>query len=126
MSNEVFIPGYAKDRPLWIIGDRQSGKTTKMIEMAHDENLYIIVPDHRRAINIQGMAREMGKNILFPISLRELPFKMRGNAYCMTHDGVLVDDADAILNKLIGMPVIAATSGGVVQVLPPSHQFSNR
>ena len=94
----------------WDIGNF-NGKTTRMIERASEENLYIVVLDRRRADTIFKMARDMGKDILFPVTVRELPFKM-GNAYRMTHPGVLVDDADGILEAFIGMPVLGAASRG--------------
>lgn len=98
----------------WDIGDRCNGKTTRLIQRAGAENLYIIVSNRTRALHIAKMARDMGIDILFPITLQELPFKMRGNAYCMTHDGVLVDDVEDILSQIIGMPAIGAAAHGKV------------
>ena len=100
----------------WDIGGRRNGKTARLIKRANEENLYIVVADSRRAQEIAKMAREMGVDILFPITFKELPFKMAGNPYRMTHDGVLVDDAEAVLEMVVGMPVIgAAACGKVVQ-----------
>ncbi len=97
----------------WDIGNA-TGKTTRLIERAYAENLYIVVPDMKRAQIIKKMAQDMGKQILYPVTVDELPFKMLGNAYCMTHDGVLVDDVDAVLERIIGMPVLGAASRGLL------------
>lgn len=102
----------------WDIGNF-NGKTTRMIERASEENLFIVVPNRRRADIIFKMARDMWRDILFPVTVRELPFKAMGNPYCMTHPGVLVDDVDAVLEKFIGMPVVGAASRGVIQSEQP-------
>ena len=94
----------------WDIGNA-NGKTTRMIERASEENLYIVVPDRRRADIIFKMARDMGKDILFPVTVAELPFRNM-SFYAMTHRGVLVDDADGVLEIIIGMPVLGAASRG--------------
>lgn len=97
----------------WDIGVA-SGKTARLIERAHAENLYIIVADSSRAQMVAKMARDMELPILYPLTISELPFKFMGNAYCMTHNGVLVDDVDSVLERIIGMPVLGAASRGVV------------
>ena len=61
---------------------------------------------------INNMAKEMGLSIRFPVTASELPFRTAGNMYCMTHGGVLVDDADDVLAALIGMPVIRVSASG--------------
>lgn len=94
----------------WDIGNF-NGKTTRMIERASEENLYIVVPDRRRADIIFKMARDMGKDILVPVTVAELPFRSM-SLYTMTHRGVLVDDVDGVLEAIIGMPVIGAASRG--------------
>ena len=40
------------------------------------------------------------------------PFKLRGSKYLMTHEGVLVDDAELVLSKSIGARVLGASSTG--------------
>lgn len=96
----------------WDIGGRCNGKTARLIKRAAAENLYIITSNAERARSIFKTAQAMGLNILYPISISEASFKMRGNAYRMTHDGVLVDDADHVLHAVIGMPVMGATATG--------------
>ena len=103
----------------WDIGPRRNGKTARLIERASAENLYIVVHDRNRAMGIARQAREMGCDILFPITLSELPIKTRGNPYAMTHPGVLADDVDAILAKIVGMPVIGAASCGELEYWLP-------
>lgn len=108
-------------KPTWDIGDRHSGKTTRLIEKAYDENLYIITPNINCAQSIHVLAERMGKHIMYPITLGELPMKLFGNPYCMTHQGVLVDDVEVILEMLIGMPVLGATACG--KVLSPDSSM---
>ena len=98
----------------WDIGGRMNGKTQRLIRRAHEENLYIVARDVKHARRIFDQAESMGMPILFPLTIGELPMKMRGNPYCMTHPGVLVDNADEILEAIIGMPVIGATSYGAI------------
>lgn len=100
--------------PIYDIGGRCNGKTMRLIRRASMEDLYIVVRNRDKAMQLAKMARDMGVDILFPIVLSELPMKVRGNAYRMTHPGMLVNDMDGILQEIIGMPVVGATSYGKV------------
>ena len=65
-----------------IIGGRGSGRTTELIRMSAENNIYIVCLDRRRALNIAAMAREMGLIIPFPITVEELPIK-RNSSWMM-------------------------------------------
>ena len=45
------------------IGDRGSGKTTKLIETAHDKGYVLVEPTYQMAVHAHMRAREIGKEI---------------------------------------------------------------
>ncbi len=55
-----------------IIGGRQSGKTTKLIEMAAETGATIVTANSRMADYIKVMACEMGKDIKDPICINKI------------------------------------------------------
>lgn len=85
----------------WIIGGRQTGRSTALIEEAAANNKYIVVTDHLRALYLWNRARELGLSIPFPITLRELPIR-RSVTFI---ESVLVDDADALLERIVGVHI---------------------
>lgn len=87
-----------------IIKPRQTGRTTEMIKMAAEHNLYIVTTDRFRALNIAKMAKDLGLNILFPITVRELPIQPNHAT-----QEVLIDDADNVLERLVGTRIKAIT-----------------
>lgn len=89
--------------------DRRTGKITELIKMAHENWLYIICLDRQRAELISDMAKEMGLDIPFPITLRELPIR---NPFIKE---VLIDDMEDILQTLVQIPIkYAATSCEII------------
>lgn len=88
-----------------IIKPRQTGRTTELIKMAAENNLYIVTTDRQRALFIVKMARDLGLNIPFPITLRELPVC----PYSSFIKEVLIDDADHILERCVGVKIKAIT-----------------
>lgn len=87
-----------------IIKPRQTGRTTEMIKMAAEHNLYIVTTDRMRAHFIAKMARDLGLNILFPITVRELPIHPNHAT-----QEILIDDADHVLEYLVGTRIKAIT-----------------
>lgn len=87
-----------------IIGDRGTGKTSKLIRISAAEGKYIVVPTERMKQSVACQAKEMGLNILFPVCLAELPFhgQFRGE--------VLVDEPQMLLERIIGAPISAMTA----------------
>nr|AHF24258.1 hypothetical protein [uncultured bacterium Contig1770] len=99
------------DGSVWIHAPRRAGKTTRLIELAERFDLYIIVRDERRKAIIRNMARSMGKDIRNPIALHEFTCgRCVGDAYLMTHKGVLVDDSLDVLEALLGAQVVGAVA----------------
>lgn len=89
-----------------IIGGRGSGKTLELIKMSAERNIYIVCADRQRALNIAAMARELGYQIPFPITLMELPIHSR------FIQEVFVDDVDVVLERIIGRRVSNITLRG--------------
>ena len=77
---------------------RCKGKTTRLINKAHNQPIYIICSNKERAYEISEMASRMNKNILFPICLDELiSYGNKGNHVKQ----YLIDDLDDIVQTLI-------------------------
>ena len=77
---------------------RRKGKTTRLINKAHNQPIYIICSNKERAYEISEMASRMNKNILFPICLDELiSYGNKGNHVKQ----YLIDDLDDIVQTLI-------------------------
>lgn len=95
-----------------IIGDRQTGKTSKLIRISAAEGRYIVVPTEGMKRSVARQAREMGLNIPYPVCSAELPFHVR------FHSSVLVDEAQMLLETIIGAPISAMT----VCARDPAHE----
>lgn len=77
---------------------RRKGKTTRLINKAHNRSIYIVCPNVQRAYDIFEMSQKMNKNILFPITLDELiNYGNKGNNV----KEYLIDDIDDIATTLI-------------------------
>lgn len=95
---------------MMIGGKRGCGKTTELIKKAHEEHLYILCVDRRRVFFIADMAKEMGLQIPFPISIDEIPLRGYMN-------GILVDDVEDVLSALIRKPIIMASTNMELKAL---------
>lgn len=95
-----------------IILPREKGKTTELIKMAHEEELYIITPTKSSALMIFEQARSMGLDILFPISWEEYKeHRLRGSGI----KEILIDDAEIIIEQVFrGLRIKAITMTGEV------------
>lgn len=87
-----------------VTGGRGSGKTAELIKLAHNELLYIVVADERRARFLFEQAHEMGYDILYPLTLRECKYNPN-NPYVLSGKGIIVDDAQDILSEILGCRV---------------------
>lgn len=95
-----------------IIGGRGAGKTTELIRMSADNNNYIVCLNRQRALHIASAARELGLTIPFPITVEELPIKNHSWI-----NEVYVDDADQLLERMIGVHISNITIEGNVENL---------
>jgi hypothetical protein len=96
-----------------IIRPARGGKTVELVKLSAETGKYIVCANMSQVDNIQRIANWLGVKIPFPIMADELPIK--GHI-----DSVLIDNADELLERLIGRPVIAATITGV-QYTPFLH-----
>nr|WP_296955224.1 hypothetical protein [uncultured Mediterraneibacter sp.] len=99
------------------IGKRGSGKSTKLIKRAAAENKYILVATHTQARCLFKQAKDMGLDILYPIT----PNELKAITYPHILDkGILIDELDIVLPLLTGAPVdeITITDHGNVSSLP--------
>lgn len=83
---------------------RGKGKTTELIRIANKEWLYIICKDRQRVDVIVKKAEELGLDIPFPITAKELPLRS-------PHiKSVLVDDIEDVLEYIIQKKIDFATT----------------
>lgn len=93
-----------------IVKKRGEGKTTELIKMSVETNTYILVLNRKRQKEVAALARKLGYDTMpYPVTLEEhfLSHKSHG----MINRRFLVDDADDILQELIGfdIPLLAIT-----------------
>ena len=97
-----------------IIGTRGSGKTTKLIEQAAKENLVIMTTTNRQAENVRKQADELGLTVLATSVeniINDNGIK-RGSvlAVLMQKNGILIDDADLVLTRILSGVTIKGIS----------------
>ena len=92
-----------------LVGKRQHAKTTHLIRRSADEWIYILTSNHTRASEIFNMAKNMNLDIPYPVTLDEyLNFGFKGSS--ITRDGILIDDADQILQMIFArLPIRCIT-----------------
>lgn len=89
-----------------IIGKRGYGKTTKLIRRSAEENIYILTTDGLRAKRIAKMAKEMGLDIPYPVTVNEYFLDDRFKGSSIRRDGLLIDDADDVFKTIFaGIPI---------------------
>lgn len=93
-----------------VIGERCSGKTTRLIERSAKDQLYILTSTKPRARAIFDNAIRMGLDIPYPITVEEYlrGDKFRGSS--IRRDGILIDDLDDVLRVIFtGIPIHEVT-----------------
>ncbi len=76
-------------------GDRGTGKTSKLIELADKHFSYIVVPDVQTVQMVAKKAREEGKKIPFPVTYHEFT---SGKFYGLgIKGGFVVDNVERLL-----------------------------
>lgn len=84
------------NRPHFIVGGRQSGKTIRLIKEAGKTNGLIVCPTRNMAENVFKTACELGCRILKPITYEELfvyPNRAKKNDHYFDEYGVTLVDA---------------------------------
>ena len=97
-----------------IIGTRGSGKTTKLIKQAAKENSVIMTATNRQAENVRKQADELGLTVLATSVeniINDNGIK-RGSvlAILMQKNGILIDDADLVLTRILSGVTIKGIS----------------
>ena len=97
-----------------IIGARGSGKTTKLIKQAAKENYVIMTSTNRQAENVRKRADELGLTVLVTSVeniINDNGIK-RGSvlAVLMQKNGILIDDADLVLIRILSGVTIKGIS----------------
>lgn len=111
--------------PQITIGERQSGKTTKLIKRSAAEGSYILVATKRQANIIFKQAIEMGIKIPFPVTIDEvLNYRnMRGTS--IYQKGILIDESVSVLEYIFkGIPIYEITItdyGNISNVFVPKE-----
>ena len=99
----------------FLIRKRGDNKTTDLIKESAKEGLYIVCCNRQRVESIVQLARKLGYDIPFPVTLEEVllsrshgrrPF---GLPYILSKGKVLVEDVDDIMQELVGMPCAIIT-----------------
>lgn len=104
------------------IGERCSGKTTKLIKRSAYEGVHILVATRNRAKDLDQNAKRMGLNIPFPVTVDEY---LKGNRFAgssIRRDGLLIDDADDVLQQIfagISIKEVTVTDRGNISWLKP-------
>ena len=84
-----------------IVGDRQSGKTTALIEMSARTQIPIFAPTRAMARSVLRRAWDMGMPIPEPVTFDERRVTGRRK--------VMIDEVQAILESQFGIEVVCAT-----------------
>lgn len=94
-----------------IIGGRQAGKTTQLIQMSAENGYYIVVPTQRDAAWVAEQARQMELDIPFPLTFDEF---VQHRYYGKGIKGFLIDNADLLWQYIAGyVKVVAAAINAV-------------
>lgn len=93
-----------------IVGGRRSGKTTKLIKKAQDENLQIITNSKMSAKSVELLAKQLGYKIKQPITFSRFKnrkmYEMPDEDY---ENGVLIDEAIPILGEILETKIKGVT-----------------
>lgn len=94
-------------RTLLVGVGRQTGKTTKLIGLADAFGATIVTPKKEMANCVTQMARRMGSEVsVVSLSMHDVGKLREGGK------PILVDDADLILEDILGVPISALTFDG--------------
>lgn len=107
---------------LAIIGGRQTGKTTCLIEMSSSTGYSILTATRGMAESIELQAQKMHVHIPPVLSLSSIPL----HGTLIPHQRVIVDDLGLLAECFTGAEIMAASIDGVAMVKanPPSTDLS--
>lgn len=92
---------------LVINSPRGGGKTTKLIKLASkNPNSYIVCHNQLEVSRITNLAKTMGKNINFPLTMDEF---IKKQYYSHGIKSFLIDNVEMLLQKLTSVKIDAIT-----------------
>lgn len=91
-----------------LTGKRGSGKTTKLIMLAHNNNGYIVVQSPEEASRVYTEAKKIGCLIHFPLTYGEI---YRGEYYGKGVRKLHIDNIDSFLSQMF--PSLDIESGSL-------------
>lgn len=107
------------------IGERCSGKTTKLIKRSAAEGSYILVATKCQAGEIAKQAREMGFDIPYPVTVDEVLNYRNMKGTCIYQKGILIDEVSSVLECIFsGIPIHEITItdyGNISNVFMPKE-----
>ena len=84
------------------IGDRWSGKTTKLIKRSAEEGSYILAASKKQASIIFKQAKDMGFDIPYPITPSDILNKLKPIDHpVIRQKGVLIDEGVALFQSIL-------------------------
>ncbi len=86
---------------------KQSGKTTELVKESARTGRYILVFSNSHAKIISSIAKNLGLNIPYPVTVDEI--RNVGKCSSIVRDGLLVDEAIMVLRALIGFEIAGVT-----------------
>ena len=93
-----------------VMGGRLSGKTSYLISESAKTGIYILVANKPRAKHIMDLAKEMGLNIPYPVTVDDYFACQKFNGSSIERDGMYVDDVDDVLTRVFSTVPIKAVS----------------
>ena len=101
-----------------IIGGRQMGKTSKLIEIARENNYTIVEPSK---LFVDALKAKLGENDIQVISVRDLP--IMGGRCKIKGKGLLFDDATRCMKILFDHLMDASIEGMSINVNVPGFHM---
>lgn len=87
---------------------RCSGKTMEIIKESALTGSYILVRNHSEVERIAQLAQQMNLSIPYPVTVSEISLgRIQGTS--IKRDGILVDNAELVLQQMIGAEINTLT-----------------
>jgi len=87
---------------------RNTGKTMEIIKESASSGNYILVRNHHEAQKLFQLAQEMKLSIPLPVTVSEISLgRIQGTS--IKRDGIIVDNAELVLQQLIGAEINTLT-----------------
>lgn len=87
---------------------RRAGKTMEVIRESARTGNYILVSNQFQAQNVFKLSLEMGLSIPYPLTVSEME-KGSIQSTSIKREGILIDNADFIIQQLLGVKVNTMT-----------------